>query len=357
MQTRLFKQKRFWFGLAVTAVFLYLVFRQVDLRGLRTALMTADYRWLLPAFAVYIFGYLVRAVRWKYLLLSLKHLPWTRLLPPLILGFTVNNVLPARAGEFVGAYLVGKRENLSKASAFATVIIQRAFDGLVMVLFAVIVLYLFRVPLQVRSADAGFVDIMELIIKLTATLFVLLFAALFLLITWKEKAVRVLMHAIWILPAALRHRVERLLHSFISGLSVLRQRRDSFLVFALSLLAWVCESAAYYFVLRAFGFLLPAYAAVMLMAVINLGIMIPSSPGYIGPFEFFGVGTLLLFGISKAASLPCILVIHTLVWLPITLWGCYYLWTLKLSLHKIESEAPAVAEPQAGALEEQESAP
>jgi len=104
-------------------------------------------------------------------------------------------------------------------------------------------------------------------------------------------------------------------------------------------LAWSGESAAYYFVLQAFGLALPVYAAVMLMAVINLGIMIPSSPGYIGPFEFFGVGTLLLFGVAKSVSLPAILVIHTLVWLPITLWGFYYMWTLKLSLQEFKTQA------------------
>ncbi len=109
--------------------------------------------------------------------------------------------------------------------------------------------------------------------------------------------------------------------------------------FGLTVLAWSAESAAYFFVLRAFGIALPGTAAVMLMAIVNLGIMIPSSPGYIGPFEFFGVGTLLLFGVPKSVSLPAVLVIHTLVWLPITLWGFYYMWTLKLSFQEFESEA------------------
>jgi uncharacterized protein (TIRG00374 family) len=141
------------------------------------------------------------------------------------------------------------------------------------------------------------------------------------------------------LPRALAPKVEKASHSFIEGLSVMRNRRDSLMAFLLSLLAWIGESAAYYFVMRAFGLDLPVYVGVMLMAVINLGIMIPSSPGYIGPFEFFGVGTLLLFGVDKSASLPCILVIHSLVWLPITLWGFYYMWTLKLSLQEFETQA------------------
>lgn len=333
------KTKKFWFGLAVTALFLYLVFRQIDVRELRDALVRAQYLWLLPALLVYLAGYLIRAVRWKFLLRSIKSLPWTRLLPPLIMGFMVNNVLPARAGEFVGAYVVGKREGVSKTSAFATVIMQRVYDGLVMVLFAVVVLYFFRVPLHVTGGESGFVNLMNTVIKITACLFVLLFLALFLVIAWKEKSADLLSRLAGLLPAALGRKTERVLHSFLEGLSVLRSRGDSLAAFGLSVLAWTGESAAYYFVLRAFGILLPPYAAIMLMAVINLGIMVPSSPGYIGPFEFFGVGTLLLFGVPKAASLPAILIIHAIVWLPITLWGFYYMWTLKLSLQEFETQA------------------
>jgi glycosyltransferase 2 family protein len=333
----LLRRKRFWLGLLITGIFLYLVLRQIDTGALAQAVLHAQYGWLAPAFAVYILGYLVRALRWKFLLNAVKPLPWTRLLPPLILGFTVNNLLPARAGEFVGAYLVGKREGVSKTAAFATVVMQRVYDGLVMVLLAVVVLAFYRLP----GGESKFVDMVNLVIKATAAVFVLVFIALFVMITWKEFFTAWFEKFSRLLPAGLRPKVETLLGSFLEGLAVMRSRRDSLLAFLFSLAAWTGESAAYYFVMRAFGLALPAYAAVMLMAVINLGIMVPSSPGYIGPFEFFGVGTLLLFGVPKSASLPCILVIHALVWLPITLWGFYYMWTLKLSLHEIEGQGAA----------------
>jgi len=310
------------------------------------ALAQADYRWLVPAFAVYIFGYLVRAVSWKYLLESVKPLPWLRLLPPLILGFMVNNVLPARVGEFVRAYVVGKQEGVSKSSVYATVIMQRLFDGLVMVLFAVIILSLHSIPKTASNAE--FVDVMNAVINVTAAIFILLFLVLFAVITWKERFAGILGKFARFLPQRLRPAAEKVMHSFIEGLTVLRSRRDSLLVFFLTFLAWTCEAAAYYFVMQAFRLDLPVYTAGMLMAVVNLGIMIPSSPGYIGPFEFFGVGTLLLFGISKSASLPCILVIHSMVWLPITLWGFYYMWTMKLSFREMEAAAP---DPEGGAAQ------
>ncbi len=337
------KQKRFWLGLLITLFFLFFVFRRVDLASLWTALVHANYLWLLPALFIYLLGYMVRAIRWKYLLHSIKPIPWTRLLPPLILGFTVNNVLPARAGEIARAYVVGQRENISKSAAFATVVMQRVYDGLVMVFMAAVVFYLFRLPGRSEAVNPEFVDLVNWVINATATLFVLALVLLFVMITWKRASGALLSRLAHLLPTRLGRPLEGILHSFLEGLSVLRSRRDNTWALFFSFLAWIGESAAYYFVLRAFGLQLPPYAAVMLMAVVNLGIMVPSSPGYIGPFEFFGVGTLILFGVDKSLSLPAVLVIHSLVWLPITLWGFYYLWTMKLSWRELETQANAAA--------------
>ncbi|MBN1595496.1 flippase-like domain-containing protein [candidate division FCPU426 bacterium] len=331
----IFAKKRFWFGFFITGFCLFLVFRQVDVQSLTRALLHADYEWLLPALAVYLLGYMIRVVRWQYLLRNIKDIPWPRLLPPLILSFMVNNLFPARAGEFVGAYIVGRRENMSKSSVFATVVMQRAYDGLVMVLFASIVLFFFNLPHT--GNNAKFVNMVNTVLNITTAVFVLLFAVLFAMITWKELAVKSVRFITAVLPEKWRHGVDRIFQSFLNGLGVLRNRRDSLIAFILTVLAWSGETAAYYFIMRAFGLAFPVYVSIMLMAVVNLGIMIPSSPGYVGPFEFFGVGTLLLFGVSKSVALPCVLVIHTLIWLPITVWGFYYMWTLKLSFKEMET--------------------
>jgi uncharacterized protein (TIRG00374 family) len=337
------RKKRFWFGLVITLLFLFLVFRKVDFHATGLAMAQADYRWLLPAFSIYIFGYFVRVFSWKYLMESIKPLGWRALLPSLILGFMVNNVLPARVGEFVRAYILGKQEGVSKSSVFATVLMQRLYDGLVMVLFAVIILSLHHI--HKTASNAQFVGVMNAVVNVTAVLFICLFILLFAMITWKEFSTSLFSRLIQLLPVSLRPKAEKITHSFIDGLSVLRNHRDSLLVFVFSFAAWTCEAAAYYFIMRAFNMDLPLYVAGMLMAVVNLGIMIPSSPGYIGPFEFFGIGTLLLFGINKSVSLPCILVIHSMVWLPITLWGFYYMWTMKLSFKEMKAAAPGESIP------------
>lgn len=334
IKKNLFGQKRFWLGLGITIVFLYLVFRQVNIQELTTALASADYRWLLPALAVYLTGYWLRAIRWAYLMNAVKPLSWQRLFPPLIMGFMVNNVLPARAGEFVRAYLVGRREAISKTAVFATVVMQRLYDGLVMVLLATTVLWLYRIPHT--AANAAFVQVMNTVVNLTAALFIVLFVLFFGMITWKEKWFPLINKLVGWLPRGIRPAAEKITHSFIDGFAGMKSHKDSLLAFLFTLLAWCGESAAYYFVLKAFGLHLPVYAAVMMMAIVNLGIMLPSSPGYIGPFEFFGVGTLLLFGVAKSLSLPAVLIIHALVWLPITLWGFYYMWTYKMSFKEIE---------------------
>ena len=93
MSRSMLKQKRFWIGIAITIFFLWMVFRQVDMHELWGALVQANYSWLIPGLMVYLAGYWLRAVRWKYLMNAVKPLPWQKLFPPLILGFMVNNVL------------------------------------------------------------------------------------------------------------------------------------------------------------------------------------------------------------------------------------------------------------------------
>jgi hypothetical protein len=320
---------RLWIGIAFTLIFLYLVFHRLDLGALRLALTEADYYWIVPALLFYLAGYVVRIKRWQVLLQSIKNLPWRQLTAPLILGFTMNNVLPARAGEFIRAYIAGRQHGIAKSSAFGTVVMERLFDGVVMLLLALGVSFFYH---NRYGRQTAFSQTITMVLLGTALVFGAALAIFISALVWREQWRAWLQKDWFFIPKSWRPLVRQASDSFVTGLGVLQRPRQTWTAFALTLAAWLGESAAYYFVLRAFHLAVPAWGAVLLMAVVNLGIMVPSSPGYIGPFEFFGVGTLLLFGIGKAEALPAVLVIHAMVWLPITLWGIYLMWTMKLSL-------------------------
>ena len=131
------QQKRFWFGLIVSLFLLVYVFYQTDPSKIWDSLRRAQYIYLIPALGLYFAGVWVRAVRWHFLLRSLKSIPSRALFPPVVIGYMANDILPARMGELVRAYILGAQENVSKASTLVTIIVERIFDGLTMLTFIV----------------------------------------------------------------------------------------------------------------------------------------------------------------------------------------------------------------------------
>ena len=146
------KNWKFWIGLLISAVLLYFALRGLDFGKLWEVLKTAQYIWLLPGIAVYFLAVWVRAWRWHYLLRPLKKIPTATMFPVVAIGYFGNNILPARAGEVLRAFVLRKREGVPVSASLATVIVERIFDGVVMLGFVFI-----NLPeLAKLTGDAGF---------------------------------------------------------------------------------------------------------------------------------------------------------------------------------------------------------
>ena len=109
-------------GLIIVVLFSYIAFKNVSLEELGKALKAVKYIYLIPAVMFVALTFLFRAMRWRYLVSSIKDVKTTHLFSPLMIGF-MGNVLPARAGEFIRAYLLGKKENISFSASFATIVV------------------------------------------------------------------------------------------------------------------------------------------------------------------------------------------------------------------------------------------
>jgi uncharacterized protein (TIRG00374 family) len=133
-------KKHLILGLIIVVVFSYLVFKNVSLTDLQNAFKEVEYLYLLPAVLLVALTFLFRAMRWRYLISSIKEVKTLRLFSPLMVGF-MGNVLPARAGEFIRAYLLGKKENVSFSASFATIFVERLMDMLIFLLLLVGVLF------------------------------------------------------------------------------------------------------------------------------------------------------------------------------------------------------------------------
>src|SRR3990170_5712826 len=147
------KRWQFWIGLAVSAIFLWLALRGLRLEDLWESLRGARYAWLVPGIAAYFVAVWARAWRWHYLLRPLKRIPLRTAFPVVAIGYMGNNIYPARAGEVLRAYILRRKEGIPFTASFATILVERVFDGVVMLLFVFV-----NLPeLAQLTAASGFV--------------------------------------------------------------------------------------------------------------------------------------------------------------------------------------------------------
>lgn len=315
---------RFWIGAAVSLGFLGLFFARADLGELGSALATADYRYAVPALAIYFVGVWLRAMRWRYLLLPLRSLPSHRLFSIVVIGYMVNNILPLRAGELVRAYILGEKEGLSKAAVLATIAVERTFDGLTLLLFVALVALV--LPLASWLSDA---------VRAVALLFIGALALLLAMALRESWAQRITAFAARFLPQGAAQRGVALLELFLSGLHSLRHPRLAALALAMSALSWLAEAGMYYLVGLSFGLGQSFVVLILVTSAANLAISLPSSQGGIGPFEYFAAATLTLFGVAAATASAYALALHALLLLPVIGLGLALLWMENLSLSEV----------------------
>ena len=331
-------QKRTWIGLAFIGVTFYFLFRNIDWAKMAEAFSHFQTVWIFPALAIYLFGYIIRGFRWVVLLSPVKKCTFQSLFPTLIIGFMANNVLPARAGEFIRAHLNGKKEGISRSASFATIILERLFDGLTMIILLWAALGVGHLPIKEEMMSPGIQHAIDWSPYVFGAAFLLLFA----LVLFKETAVKNINFFIRLAPSKLHDKLENLAHTFIDGLHILKNARETLLVLVTSLAAWTCEFSSYYLIGVGMGISptpLNFGSAALLMAIVNLGILIPNAPGGVGLFEFLGAGLLTLsFGIPKESSVGYMFLVHFLVLVPIILLGFYYSTREHLNLNRLETE-------------------
>src|SRR5450432_1762682 len=122
-------------GLLISVFFLYIGFQGLDLSQVAQTVIHAQFIWLVPGVIVYFLAVWGRTWRWHYLLRPLKDIPLRRLFPIVVIGYMGNNVYPFRAGEVIRAYVLKRNENVKITASLATIIVERIFDGLVMLIF------------------------------------------------------------------------------------------------------------------------------------------------------------------------------------------------------------------------------
>jgi len=321
------------FGILVSALFLYLFLKDVHWAELGEALKTANYWWLIPNIALVFVTMIIRAWRWGYMVNPVKKCSFHGLYAATMIGFMASNLLPARLGELVRPISLGRIEKVSRSATLATTVVERVFDLVTLLaLFTIIIFYknLPHTPILSKIEKAGWV----FLIVTVASVIVMI-----LLKVKTEFTLRILNKVLNIFPARVQKKGSDILVKFASGLDVLSDAKAILIISGQSVLLWVLMAVNNYFVFLAFGLKVPLDASFLVLAVVSVGIMLPSGPGFIGLYQVLTELSLNLYAVPEASAKAVGIIMWATQYFTITGAGLYHLKKEHLSLKEVESDS------------------
>lgn len=320
----------------LTAVFLYLAFRNTNVEDLWNSLKGANLWWIAALVPIGLFSHLVRALRWRYLLAPIKANTSVRnLFSAVMIGYMVNNVLP-RAGELVRSYAIGRLEAISKSSALGTVVVERILDTVTFLFMLCVILFLYPNSLDpfvenVESVRVYFLVGSLLLLVLSAVLF------------FQSKALFRLMKLLKPLaPKRYAERVDQIFESFLSGIGAGAAREYLLVVSLLSLLLFAVYAVGLY---AAFFTLEPIAefhfdfgVAVILLTITTVAYVLPA-PGALGTYHSFVTFSLVkMYDVDTVSALSYSIITHEVSYLTITVVGLVYFMKDHLRVSDIASQ-------------------
>jgi hypothetical protein len=313
---------QFWIGVLVSILFLWLALRGLSLAEVLAVLPGVKVGWIVVGSAIYFLAVWARAWRWRYLLRPLKSLSTRELFPVTVIGYAGNNIFPARAGELLRSVVLKRREAIPISASLATIIVERIFDGVVMLGFV----FLNLPRLVDLTASSGFLGSIRSLALAGAFAFIGVLVVFLLAAMFPRKTMGITEAIIRrFIPARYQEKLLGVSGRFLSGLDALRSPRDVLMIFLTSIVIWLLETVKYWFVMLAFPFEVSFFTLMLMNGIVNLATTIPSAPGYIGTFDAPGIAVLQTFGVERAVAAAYTLVLHAALWFPITALGIYYL--------------------------------
>jgi glycosyltransferase 2 family protein len=306
-------------GIFVSVFFVYLAVRQVDLSGSLRALGTVRPGWLVAATLIYLSSFPVRALRWRLILRVQRVLPLGELMAAVFVGYMANNVLPARAGEVYRAHFLGRRAGISRSGVAASIVVERTFDGLMLVCVILFVFVAF--PTEDYLGGTALV---------TGLVFLALAAGILLYSLKANRSHRAVERGLERLPLALRERLVGRLGFFLQGIRGISTARELLEAGGYTVLVWALDASAVALVVASFGVTLPPIGYVLVFALVALSTTLPSGPGFVGPFQYAFVLSLGSFAVSRETALAVSVVAQLSLLGSVTLIGLALLWREQL---------------------------
>jgi uncharacterized protein (TIRG00374 family) len=308
----------------LTGFFIWLIARQINGDELKQAFNNADSTWIVAGFCAFFVGYACRIQRWRLMLqCDNPALRWRQCGGPLFVSFAANNVLPFRAGDVMRVFAFNRQLGVSSGIVAATLFVERLLDLLMVLILLGTALAFFKLDVN------GFTGIGSL------SLIAIAFGILLLLLFPKLFAPLAIMLGNGVLRFSPKLG-QKLLDEINKGLLTLVHLSKGGMMVKLvlwSIFAWLAEGCLFWcagLALTTVTFPLSGWLA---LPVGTLATLIPSTPGYVGTFDYFTVRAMCELGNSVAAATAYALLVHILLWLPPTFIGGIYLLFHPLKKH------------------------
>jgi uncharacterized protein (TIRG00374 family) len=298
-------------GLAVSAVFVYLAMRGLNFSELRAAFSDLHLMpWLPIGIASYLVSHVFRGIRCRVLVRKHARLSLATATNIVVVGYGANNVLPARLGELVRAGMLAERAKMPLAQSLGVTFIERVLDGLTLLLF-----------LAVTSLTVEVAGWMRELVFIALAVFGVATIVMIVGAIWPRVVISLTRTITRPFGATWQAKFERLAIHVTDAGACFRDPKDALLLVLLSIVVWSFEAALYVCILPIFGIPMTVQFAVITMCVTSFGILLPSSPGAIGPYHYFASQALMVHGVAAPTALAYATFIHLSWFIPITIWG------------------------------------
>jgi len=275
-------------GISISAICLWYAFHGVDPTALWAGIAQVGLPWVFASVVAALLSLVVRAFRWRFLLAEGEIIGFWSLVSATFIGIMANNLLPARLGEVVRAWVLARREQMSVPTVLASIFVERLLD--VIAALALLGLALAVSPGLGDGAahmlkQAGFAVLLLVVVGMS----VLLLAA-----RLRERLLRA--GERWAVQGdrSWASRSLELIRRFLEGLCALRGGLRVAAVVSLSLLMWVVSIAAFYVMAQGFHLDLTPAQTTLVFVIVLFGVAVPSAPGFVGTFHGFCVAALVM---------------------------------------------------------------
>lgn len=331
-------------GILVSGVFIWLLVYKSGIewanawghiRGSDKGLLIAS------AFAA-TFIFAIRVPRWRVILPPLvpgqRRIPFSSLFQSIIIGQMMTNVVPGRAGELARPYVLSRKEpSIPFSTGMASVIVDRVFDGIVVLLLLVVAV---TDPSFPSNATIGGRPIAMFALIGAAGLVVGL-AGLFALLLYPAKFIAVSQSMARRTFPRIEEPLVGFLTRFAAGLTVLNDPRRFLLALFWTLVHWLVCAASFWLAYLAVGLDAPVMSALFVQTAIVLAVAIPSTPGFAGVFEMAAVAALAVYGVAPDIAIAWALAYHVVTYIPVTVLGLIYAVRMGLTLGELKKGDPA----------------